>query len=151
MPHQGHPAKTAWPAISAAGQEGSTLPPPASSKPSARQYPFKLDPFQQTAVNILEAGHNVLVAAHTSAGKTVVAEYAFAMALRWVAPWEHIPCAHLVLHARAAVGGVPGELLSTRTLLEETTGACMGRAEGHLPFPPSVCGRSFVRLIITAR
>lgn len=28
------------------------------------------------------AGHNVLVAAHTSAGKTVVAEYAFAMALR---------------------------------------------------------------------
>jgi superfamily II RNA helicase len=25
----------------------------------------------------------VLVAAHTSAGKTVVAEYAFAMALRW--------------------------------------------------------------------
>ena len=28
------------------------------------------------------AGHSVLVAAHTSAGKTVVAEYAFAMALR---------------------------------------------------------------------
>lgn len=27
-------------------------------------------------------GHSVLVAAHTSAGKTVVAEYAFAMALR---------------------------------------------------------------------
>jgi ATP-dependent RNA helicase DOB1 len=27
-------------------------------------------------------GHNVLVAAHTSAGKTVVAEYAFAMGLR---------------------------------------------------------------------
>ena len=30
----------------------------------------------------MEAGHSVLVAAHTSAGKTVVAEYAFAMALR---------------------------------------------------------------------
>lgn len=29
------------------------------------------------------AGHSVLVAAHTSAGKTVVAEYAFAMALRY--------------------------------------------------------------------
>jgi hypothetical protein len=29
-------------------------------------------------------GHSVLVAAHTSAGKTVVAEYAFAMALRYV-------------------------------------------------------------------
>ena len=28
------------------------------------------------------AGHSVLVSAHTSAGKTVVAEYAFAMALR---------------------------------------------------------------------
>ena len=34
------------------------------------------------AVRSLEAGHSVLVAAHTSAGKTVVAEYAFAMALR---------------------------------------------------------------------
>jgi hypothetical protein len=65
-----------------AGQEGSPLPPPASARPAARQYPFALDPFQQTAVNILEAGHSVLVAAHTSAGKTVVAEYAFAMALR---------------------------------------------------------------------
>lgn len=31
---------------------------------------------------LFHAGHNVLVAAHTSAGKTVVAEYAFAMALR---------------------------------------------------------------------
>ena len=31
----------------------------------------------------LSAGHSVLVAAHTSAGKTVVAEYAFAMALRY--------------------------------------------------------------------
>lgn len=30
----------------------------------------------------ISAGHSVLVAAHTSAGKTVVAEYAFAMALR---------------------------------------------------------------------
>lgn len=30
----------------------------------------------------MESGHSVLVAAHTSAGKTVVAEYAFAMALR---------------------------------------------------------------------
>lgn len=76
-----HPVSVG-PAIPGAGREGSTLPPPASSRPSARQYRFKLDPFQQTAVNILEAGHSVLVAAHTSAGKTVVAEYAFAMALR---------------------------------------------------------------------
>lgn len=32
----------------------------------------------------LSTGHSVLVAAHTSAGKTVVAEYAFAMALRYM-------------------------------------------------------------------
>jgi superfamily II RNA helicase len=57
-------------------------PPPPHPAPPARSYPFPLDPFQQVAVNALEAGHDVLVAAHTSAGKTVVAEYAFAMALR---------------------------------------------------------------------
>ena len=50
--------------------------------PPAKEYPFKIDPFQQTSINCLEAGHSVLVAAHTSAGKTVVAQYAFAMALR---------------------------------------------------------------------
>ncbi len=33
---------------------------------------------------VAHAGHSVLVSAHTSAGKTVVAEYAFAMALRQV-------------------------------------------------------------------
>ncbi len=33
-------------------------------------------------VSYNSAGHSVLVAAHTSAGKTVIAEYAFAMALR---------------------------------------------------------------------
>lgn len=66
----------------AAGEEGSLLPPPPRAGPPAREYPFPLDPFQQTAVNALEAGHSVLVAAHTSAGKTVVAEYAFGMALR---------------------------------------------------------------------
>ncbi|GIL48638.1 hypothetical protein Vafri_5094 [Volvox africanus] len=70
--------EVAWPP----GQEGIRLPPPAREGPPARVYPFKIDPFQQVAVNCLEAGHSVLVAAHTSAGKTVVAEYAFAMALR---------------------------------------------------------------------
>lgn len=60
----------------------SLAPPPAHQGPPAKEYKFALDPFQQTAIACLEHGHSVLVAAHTSAGKTVVAEYAFAMALR---------------------------------------------------------------------
>ncbi|CAN8173933.1 unnamed protein product, partial [Coccothraustes coccothraustes] len=38
--------------------------------------------FQQRAALCLERGHSVLVAAHTSAGKTAVAEYAIALARR---------------------------------------------------------------------
>ena len=52
------------------------------SGPPAREYPFTLDPFQRLAVTCLERFESVLVSAHTSAGKTVVAEYAIAMALR---------------------------------------------------------------------
>ena len=48
----------------------------------AKSFPFELDPFQQTAVGCLERREAVLVAAHTAAGKTAVAEYAVAMALR---------------------------------------------------------------------
>lgn len=44
------------------------------------QYPFELDVFQKEAVYHLEMGDSVFVAAHTSAGKTVVAEYAIALA-----------------------------------------------------------------------
>ncbi|EDU51447.1 RNA helicase involved in mRNA catabolism [Pyrenophora tritici-repentis Pt-1C-BFP] len=40
----------------------------------AREYPFELDTFQKEAVYHLEHGDSVFVAAHTSAGKTVVAE-----------------------------------------------------------------------------
>lgn len=63
---------------------GAPTLPPAQRKDvePAKTYPFQIDPFQQIAINCMEAGHSVLVAAHTSAGKTVVAEYAFAMALR---------------------------------------------------------------------
>lgn len=43
-------------------------------------YPFQLDPFQKQAIYHLERGESVFVAAHTSAGKTVVAEYAIALA-----------------------------------------------------------------------
>ncbi|CAI5494381.1 unnamed protein product, partial [Closterium sp. Naga37s-1] len=48
----------------------------------AKTYPFELDPFQATSVACLERRESVLVAAHTSAGKTAVAEYAIAMAFR---------------------------------------------------------------------
>lgn len=48
----------------------------------AREWPFELDTFQQEAVYHFEQGDSVFVAAHTSAGKTVVAEYAIAMATR---------------------------------------------------------------------
>lgn len=48
----------------------------------AKIYPFKLDPFQQEAVNYIDRDESVLVAAHTSAGKTAVAEYAIAKSLK---------------------------------------------------------------------
>ncbi|KAJ1981036.1 Antiviral helicase ski2 [Dimargaris xerosporica] len=48
----------------------------------AHSYPFELDTFQKQAVYHLEQGDSVFVAAHTSAGKTVVAEYAIAMAMK---------------------------------------------------------------------
>lgn len=48
----------------------------------ARTWPFELDTFQKEAVYRLENGDSVFVAAHTSAGKTVVAEYAIALASR---------------------------------------------------------------------
>eukprot|EP00971_Amphidinium_carterae_P051039 1004924-Amphidinium_carterae.1 len=49
---------------------------------AAKEYNFPLDGFQREAVKCLENNESVLVSAHTSAGKTVVAEYAIAMALR---------------------------------------------------------------------
>ncbi|XXG57937.1 hypothetical protein AAC387_Pa04g0380 [Persea americana] len=48
----------------------------------AKTYPFQLDPFQKVSLACLERKESVLVSAHTSAGKTVVAEYAIAMAFR---------------------------------------------------------------------
>jgi superfamily II RNA helicase len=46
------------------------------------KYPFELDGFQKQAVMRLEKRQHVFVAAHTSAGKTVVAEYAIALAMK---------------------------------------------------------------------
>ncbi len=48
----------------------------------ARTYAFTLDPFQQVAIASIERSESVLVSAHTSAGKTVVAEYAIAQSLK---------------------------------------------------------------------
>ena len=48
----------------------------------ARTWPFKLDPFQQVSVASIQREESVLVSAHTSAGKTVVAEYAIAQSLK---------------------------------------------------------------------
>ena len=44
-------------------------------------YAFDLDAFQVRALDALDAGESVLVAAPTGSGKTVVAEYAVACAL----------------------------------------------------------------------
>ncbi|PCH38886.1 antiviral helicase [Wolfiporia cocos MD-104 SS10] len=54
------------------------VPPP---KP-AREYQFTLDPFQQVSIHAIQRNESVLVSAHTSAGKTVVAEYAIAHCLQ---------------------------------------------------------------------
>ncbi|XP_066592438.1 exosome RNA helicase MTR4 [Prorops nasuta] len=48
----------------------------------AKEYKFILDPFQKEAILCIENNQSVLVSAHTSAGKTVVAEYAIACSLR---------------------------------------------------------------------
>uniref|UniRef100_A0A7E4VDN8 Superkiller viralicidic activity 2-like 2 n=1 Tax=Panagrellus redivivus TaxID=6233 RepID=A0A7E4VDN8_PANRE len=48
----------------------------------AKTYPFQLDVFQKKAITCIDNNQSVLVSAHTSAGKTVVALYAIALALR---------------------------------------------------------------------
>ena len=44
-------------------------------------YPFVLDPYQVEACEHVAAGHGVLVAAPTGAGKTIVGEFAVFLAL----------------------------------------------------------------------
>ena len=55
-------------------------PPPAEAR--VRTFGFALDPFQEAAIACLHKRESVLVSAHTSAGKTVVAQYAMAMAMQ---------------------------------------------------------------------
>ncbi|HEX9236546.1 MAG TPA: DEAD/DEAH box helicase, partial [Actinomycetota bacterium] len=52
-----------------------------SPKRFAELYPFSLDDFQVRAIQALDAGESVLVAAPTGSGKTVVAEFAVERAL----------------------------------------------------------------------
>lgn len=61
------------------GQE--FVPLKAASGEPAKTYPFTLDPFQSQAILCIENNQSVLVSAHTSAGKTVTAEYAIALSL----------------------------------------------------------------------
>ncbi|KAL4230220.1 Exosome RNA helicase MTR4 [Mactra antiquata] len=62
--------------------EQEFVPLTQSNNEPAQKYPFILDPFQKEAILCLENNQSVLVSAHTSAGKTVVAVYAIAMSLR---------------------------------------------------------------------
>jgi ATP-dependent RNA helicase DOB1 len=48
----------------------------------AKTYKFVLDPFQKQAIGFIDREESVLVAAHTSAGKTAVAEYAIAKSIK---------------------------------------------------------------------
>lgn len=60
--------------VSIAEHQGPAVP--------ARTWPFTLDPFQKVSIASIDRGESVLVSAHTSAGKTVVAEYAIAQSLK---------------------------------------------------------------------
>ncbi|KAG9235050.1 rRNA-processing arch domain-containing protein [Amylocarpus encephaloides] len=55
---------------------------PEKPEKPAHSWPFKLDPFQEVSISSIERNESVLVSAHTSAGKTVVAEYAIAQCLK---------------------------------------------------------------------
>lgn len=48
----------------------------------AKTYNFVLDPFQKESILCIDNNQSVLVSAHTSAGKTVIAEYAIATSLK---------------------------------------------------------------------
>ncbi|KAG4400060.1 hypothetical protein GLYMA_08G361900v4 [Glycine max] len=60
----------------------SSSPTHTTTSEPAKNFPFPLDPFQSKSISCLENGESVMVSAHTSAGKTVVALYAIAMSLR---------------------------------------------------------------------
>ena len=65
-----------------AGAGASRVPEEPPETFAAHKFPFSLDPFQRAALAAVEAGESVMVSAHTSAGKTVVAQYAIAVSLQ---------------------------------------------------------------------
>jgi ATP-dependent RNA helicase DOB1 len=70
----------------AVGPEGceANAKEPAMPAPNAmaRRFEFELDGFQACCIGCIERGDSVLVAAHTSAGKTAIAQYAIAVSSR---------------------------------------------------------------------
>lgn len=57
---------------------------PISREPKceSKEYKFELDTFQKLSISAIERDESVLVSAHTSCGKTVVAEYAIAKSIQ---------------------------------------------------------------------
>ncbi|KAG0416543.1 ATP-dependent RNA helicase DOB1, partial [Dictyocoela roeselum] len=51
-------------------------------KCDAMEFDFELDTFQKIAISAIDRDESVLVSAHTSSGKTVVAEYSIAKAIK---------------------------------------------------------------------
>lgn len=64
--------------------EAEFVPLKAAATTPAKEYPFILDPFQKEALLCLENNQSVLVSAHTSAGKTVVAVYVWKKSVEYV-------------------------------------------------------------------
>ncbi|KAI5150315.1 ATP-dependent RNA helicase DOB1, partial [Enteropsectra breve] len=55
---------------------------PRIPKCDAKTYKFELDTFQQLSLCAIERDESIMVSAHTSCGKTVVAEYAIAQSMK---------------------------------------------------------------------
>jgi ATP-dependent RNA helicase DOB1 len=70
---------SAYPKNLPPGHKATSTPPPTEP---AKTYDWPLDPFQSQAIGFIDKDESVLVAAHTSAGKTAVAEYAIAKSLK---------------------------------------------------------------------
>lgn len=81
-----------WPLpLCSACLQGRQRGSPCSAVVSLTQWAFEPDVFQKQAILHLEQHDSVFVAAHTSAGKTVVAEYAIALAQKHMTRYTCLP------------------------------------------------------------